>query len=376
MDESLAKIYGLAPRTGDRSSDTPRYNWLSLSYQSLSSKATGKPAGGLVTLDDVDNIAKQAIMEFNLSQMNPRVTPLNTRAPYKVKRLDRIDGDYYLVPVGADNKISALINVSATGEFDGVSVWPLNTQTAGGGSGAGTPGTAERQAAGTTRLNYAGLGQNDHYIAPFEQHPRYAELTADRRSSLVGKKIRLPGDGPSLTITSVVRDETTPYVWRPGPESFSPSRPLLNLRITVEERNSPVRYYLPVDDYCLPTDESGDILLPSANYLEIVADCIKQAAGDMVDEVLALVNRRGTTIMVMYKSNQTEPLEVEEEAMRAIICQCLTSHTFPGLVDFRFKAFATNDFLTRQRGGGEPFPLMGCPHSGGGDPGYQIGSCS
>jgi hypothetical protein len=368
-DDSLAIINRLAPRTGDRSADSPMYNWLALSLQSFSAKSTESS----VSPEEAVNRAKRAIEEFNLSQLNPRVTPRNTLEPYKVKRLDRIDGDYYLVPVGERNKTSGLINISVTGEFDGATVWPLNAPGRDGVSGAGTK---ERQAAGTTGFNNANAGPNDHYIAPFEQHPRFKELTAGRQSSLIGRTIRLPDGGEPLTITGVVRDETIPYVWRPGPESFSASRPLLNLKITVEGRRAPIRYYVPVDNYCLPTDDTGNILLPSANYLEIVANCIKQHAGGMVDEVLALVNRRGTTVMVMYKSNQTMPIEDELEEMRKIVCQCLTTHASPGLVDFRIKAFATNDFLTRHRGGGEPFPLGSCPESGGGDPGFQIGGCS
>jgi hypothetical protein len=370
-DDSLAKISRLAPRTGDRSADSPMYNWLALSARSISaSSRDSRP----VTPDEAVERARRVIEEFNLSQFNPRIMPRNTLPPYKAKRSDRIDGDYYLVPVGAENRISALINISVMGEFDGVTIWPLNTQRDGG-----VPGDKpkEGQAAGTTRLQSADV-VNDHYIAPFELHPRFGELTAGRRSSLVGRTIRLPdGDSP-LKITSVEQDQTTPYVWRPCPESFSPTRPLLNLKITVEGRANPIQYSLPVDNYCLPSDDEGNILLPSANYLEIVADCIKQSAGAMVDEVLAVVNRRGTTVLIMYKSNQTvTPIEDEMELMRQIICQCLTAHTWPGLVDFRIQAFATNDFLTRHRGGGEPFGLGCRPASGGGgDPGYQIGNCS
>ncbi|HEY6403470.1 MAG TPA: hypothetical protein VI479_18750, partial [Blastocatellia bacterium] len=178
-------------------------------------------------------------------------------------------------------------------------------------------------------------------------------------------------------ITSVEQDQTTPYVWRPVPESFSPSRPLLNLKITVEGRANPIQYSIPVDNYCLPSDDEGNILLPSANYLEIVADCIKQSAGAMVDEVLAVVNRRGTTVLVMYKSNQTMGIDAEFEEMRQIICKCLNNHRWDGLEDFRIQAFATNHFLTKHRGGGEPFGLGCRPASGGGgDPAYRIDNCS
>src|SRR5262249_50823618 len=154
-----------------------------------------------------------------------------------------------------------------------------------------------------------------------------------------GRKIRLTAGGPLLTITSVVRDEATPYVWRPGPNSFSASRPLHNLRVSVQEREAPISLYVPVDDYCLP-DDNGAITLPSANYLEMVADCIKQKAGSMVGEVLVLISRSGTTAMVMYKSNQIKTIDQEREAMRMIICKCLQDHPYTGLTYFRFKAYA------------------------------------
>jgi hypothetical protein len=143
----------------------------------------------------------------------------------------------------------------------------------------------------------------------------------------------------------------------------------------VQERNTPISLYVPVDDYCLPDGGGGSILLPSANYLEMVADCIKQSAGSMVDEVLVLVSRSGATAMVMYKSNQTKSITAETDDMRKIICKCLQDHPYPGLTSFRFKAFATNAFLTRLRGGGEDDPIIVAPRSGGGGNGFQIGTC-
>jgi hypothetical protein len=293
--------------------------------------------------------------------------------------LDRIDGDYYLVPVGVDNKISALINISAAGEFDGATILPINIPRERDES---TDKSKERRPAEIkqdkdTREFYKAIAEpNDHYIAPFDQHPQFRELTAGRDSSLSGRKIRLTDGGALLTIASVIRDETTPYVWRPGPNSFSASRPFNNLKITVQERNAPFSLYVPVDDYCLPDDGAGAILLPSANYLENVADCIKQNAGSMVDEVLVLISRSGTTAMVMYKSNRTVSIQDETEEMRKIICECLQDHRYPGLEYFRFKAFATNSFLTRLRGGGDDDPIIAEPQSGGGGNGFQIGNCS
>jgi hypothetical protein len=130
-----------------------------------------------------------------------------------------------------------------------------------------------------------------------------------------------------------------------------------------------------VDDYCLPVDGSGAILLPSANYLEMVADCIRQKAGGLVDEVLVLISRSGTTAMIMYKSNQTMPIGQELVEMKKNICECLNAHPFAGLAYYRIKAFATNDFLTRRRGGGEDGPLETVPGPGGGDDGIPIKPC-
>jgi hypothetical protein len=373
-DNYLAQINCLASRTRGKSLTSAICNWLVRLFRAICSVFTK----GQITPNEAVDRAKRAIEEFNLSQLNLRVSPRNTLPPYKVKRLDRIDGDYFLVPVGVENKISALINISAAGEFDGATVWPINIprecdETTGKPEESYTAEIKQDKEVGEFYKAFA--EPNDHYIAPFDQHPKYRELTAGRDSSLSGRKIRLTDGGPLLTITSVIRDEATPYVWRPGPNSFSASRPFHNLKLSVQERNTTIRLYLPVDDYCLPVDGSGAILLPSANYLEMVADCIKQKAGGMVDEVLALVSRSGTTAMVMYKSNQTMSIQDETEEMRKIICKCLQDHRYPGLEYFRFKAFATNSFLTRLRGGGEDGPIITEPESGGGGNGFQIGTC-
>jgi hypothetical protein len=372
-DNYLAQINCLASRSRGKSVRSAICNWLARLFRAFCSLFTK----GRITPNDAVDRAKRAIEEFNLSRLNPRVSPRNTLPPYKVKRLDRIDGDYYLVPVGVENKISALINISAAGEFDGATVWPINIPRE---CDEITDKPKERHAEEIkqdrdAREFYKAIAEpNDHYIAPFDQHPKFGELTAGRDSSLSGRKIRLPGGLP-LTITSVIRDETTPYVWRPGPESFSASRPFHNLKITVQERDTPIRFYLPVDDYCLPTDDNGDILLPSANYLELAADCIKQKAGSMVDEVLALISRSGTTAMVMYKSNQTMPIDQELAQMKKNVCECLNAHPSAGLSYYRIKAFATNAFLTRLRGGGEEGPLISEPPSGGGGNGIPINPC-
>src|SRR5262245_15311657 len=373
-DKSLAQTSSVASRPLEESEIFTGCNWLARFFPAFFHKF--KEAE--ITPTDAVERAKRAIEEFNLSRINPRVTPRNVLPPYKVKRLDRIDGDYYLVPVGVENKISALINISFTGDFDGATVWPLNIPRENNGTTGKPrdPNNAEiKSDPATIRFYNTSVEPNDHYIAPFDQHPQFRALTAGRESILSGRKIRLTDRGPLLTITSVVRDQATPYVWRPGPDSFSASRPFNNLKITVKERNTPISLYVPIDDYCLPDDGFGNILQPSDNYLEMVADCIKQSAGSMVDEVLVLVSRSGTTAMVMYKSNQTKSKEDETEDMRNIICKCLQDHPYPGLTHFRFKAYATNEFLTRLRGGGEDGPIITEPESGGGGNGFQIGTC-
>jgi len=374
-DNYLAQINCSASRTCEKSLMSEICDWSAHLLRAF----CGIFTEGQITPNDAVDRAKRAIEEFNLSQLNPRVSPRNALPPYKVKRLDRVDGDYYLVPVGVENKISALINISSEGEFDGATVWPINIPRECDVT-TGKPKeryTEEIKQGHETGEFYKAIAEpNDHYIAPFDQHPKFRELTAGRDSILSGRKIRLTDDGPLLTITSVIRDQATPYIWRPGPNSFSASRPFNNLKITVQERNMPISLYVPVDDYCLPDDGSGNILQPSANYLEMVADCIKQSAGSMVDEVLVLVSRSGTTAMVMYKSNQTKSKEDETEDMRKIICKCLQDHRYPGLTSFRFKAFATNAFLTRLRGGGEDDPIIAEPQAGGGGNGFEISTCS
>src|SRR5262245_801845 len=374
-DKSLAQTSSVASRPLDEAKIFAGCNWLARLLPAFFHTFKEDQ----ITPTDAVERAKRAIEEFNLSQINPRVTPRNALPPYKVKRLDRIDGDYYLVPVGVENKISALINISFTGDFDGATVWPLNIPRENNGTTGKPqePNNAEiKPDPATIRFYNSSLEPNDHYIAPFDEHPQFRALTSGQESILSGRKIRLTDRGPLLTITSVVRDQATPYVWRPGPDSFSASRPFNNLKITVKERNTPISLHVPIDDYCLPDDGSGNILLPSANYLEMVADCIKQSAGSMVDEVLVLVSRSGTTAMVMYKSNQTKSKEDEIEDMRKIICKCLQDHRYPGLTSFRFKAFTTNAFLTRLRGGGEDDPIIAEPQAGGGGNGFEISTCS
>jgi hypothetical protein len=355
VETSIAQINRSTSRVREKSAISDICDWFAGLFRAFCSMFTASEISTTVAI----NRAKDAIAEFNLAQINPRASAQNTLQPLKVKRLDRIDGDYYLVPVGEGNKISALVNVSVRGEFHGATVLPLNVPT------TDKQGDPKDQ---VTREFHRAIAQpNDHYIAPFDEHPEFRALTDARDSSLIGRKIRLPGEDSALTIIGVFRDETTPYVWRPNHKSFSATRPFHNLKITVQEREAPIPFYMPVDDYCLPTDEkTGDILLPSANYLEMMADCIKQKAGNLIGEVLVQINRRGNTAMIMYKSNQTMPIKDELEKMKKNICECLNAHPFAGLGYYRIKAFATNAFLTSLRGGGDDGPLESAPASGGG----------
>jgi hypothetical protein len=280
--------------------------------------------------------AASALNKFNLSQHNVSVTRQNIREPVKVKRLDRIDGDYYLVPVGEENnKISAFINISITGEFNEATVWP-----------------------------------NGHYIAPLDKHPEFESLTSRKGNSpLYGRKIRLTAGRPPQEITSVSLDGNTPFVWRPCPESFSSFRPFYNLKLTVEGRDTPISLYLPVDDHCLPDDpdDPGVISLPSANYLELLTDCIKQDAGNITQAVLVMINQFGNKALVKYQSSETDKNKIDAKLgeMKDIICQCLQDHPSAGLTQFHIKAYRTDSFL--KSGGGDGVPLGTLPKPGGGD---------
>ena len=294
-----------------------------------------------ITRADAMVRARRAIEDFNLSKLNQNVSPGTVHSPVRVKRLDRIDGDYYLVPVGEGNRISALISISTAGEFNEATVWP-----------------------------------NGHYIASFEQHPDFVRLTSGPDSSLGGRQIQLTADGPRLTIRSVTRNEKAPYVWRPSHESFSPFRPFHNLIVTVQGRNEPLSLFLPVDDYCLSDDNrTGVISLPTANYLELLTDCIKQEATKnkiSSGDVLVLMNRRGNTVLVMYQSKPPNNVQAELNTMEDIVCGCLNAHPRAGLTHFRIKAFETNAFLTKWRGSGDHAPLSSAPPSGGGENGIPI----
>lgn len=376
-DNYLSRIHCLATRDRRKSATSAFCDWIARAFRTFCNIFPKRR----ITPNAAVDRAKRAIEDFNLSRLNPGLTPQNAFPPnksYKVKRLDHIDGDYYLVPVGVENKISALINISITGEFDGATVWPINTPR----EFEVTNVRPDEHYVAQIKQDqdivkfYGDIARrNEHYIAPFDEHPDFKNLTSGEKSSLSGRTIRLTEDGPPLTIKSVSRDDNTPYVWRPVPESFSASRPFHNLKLTVQGHGTPISLYLPVDNCCLPVDSAGVIVLPPANYVETLAECIKERAGTKVDEVLVGINRNGDTAQVMYKSNQTMPIEDEKKEMKKIICECLQDHRYAGLKYFRFKAFATNTFLTRLRGGGEDDPIITEPPSGGGGNGLQIGDC-
>ena len=287
--------------------------------------------------------AKEAISNFNLARTNPSVSSGEIQKPIKVKRLDRIDGYYYLVPVGDGDRISALINLSVTGEFNEATVCPT-----------------------------------DHYIVPFEKHPELKRLTSED-SPLKGRKIRLTAGGPLLTIKSVRQDQEAPYVWRPSDESLSSLRPFHNLKVTLEGCTEPHHLYLPVDNYCLSYDSrDGAISLPSSNYLDLLTCCIRERS--KIGEVLVEMNQRGDAVTVQYqtqtgaatketKKELTKDLEMDLEnelgVMKQVVCQCLRTHSRAGLKYFRIKAFGKNGFL--KHGAGDDAPASSSPHSGGGD---------
>jgi len=376
-DDVLSRIHCLASRNCGESAVSAICNWIARVCRAFCRLFPKRQ----ITADDAVDRDKRAIEDFKLSQINERVTPEKTFKPVKVKRLDRIDGDYYLVHVGVEkeNKVSALINISITGEFDGAAVWPINTPRKFDKPCDRSKDQYTEPVEQDPEIDefYEAIARpNEHYTAPFERHPNFGDLTSDQKNSLIGRKIQPTDGGDPLTITNVRRDETTPYVWRPGPESFSPFRPFHNLKLTVQGAAAPISFYLPVDDYCLPGVENDEpIPLPSANYLEILTDCIKQKAGSMVDQVLVKISRSGTTAMVMYKSNQTMSIDQELERMKKNVCECLNAHPSAGLSYYRIKAFATDAFLTALSGGGEDGPLETVPHSGGGDNGIPIQPC-
>ncbi|HKX29255.1 MAG TPA: hypothetical protein VJ302_16280 [Blastocatellia bacterium] len=339
MDPILDRIYSYAA-SKSRALSHPTPDPESQELRVTARHCPGEPE---ITPDEAVILAGRAIEEFDLSRLNRNVTPQQLMTPVKIKRLDRLDGGYYLVPAGVKDQVSGMIRISTTGKFNEATVWPRG-----------------------------------HYTVPFEQRPEFKDLIYRPGGGLRGRKIRLTECGPALTITDVSRDQQTPYVWRPGPESFSAFRPFHNLRLTVEGLGSPISLFLPVDDYCLSEeDESGAVSLPSANYLQMLADCIKEKAGNTIGEVLALVNNRGNTLLVIYRSNRTKAtVKAELETMTQIICECLKAHPRAGLTQFRIRAHDTNDFLTQRRGGGESVPLGTAPPSGGGGGGIPIGSCS
>jgi hypothetical protein len=301
-----------------------------------------------ISAEDAKGRASSAIGEYKLRQWNDGINDKMVLSPIKVKRLDRTDGDYYLVPVGTGVQISALINISATGEFSEATVWP-----------------------------------SGHFIAPFENHPNFSRLIGPE-SLLIGKKLRL-GSGDSLfKITTVSRDTKDPYVWRPCYESFSSFRPFHHLKVNLVSVDSvaskTISIYLPVDNYCLNEveDSNGEIQMPSPNYLEILTDCIKKRLkkilGKDINEdiaVLTMINRRGDTLLVEYQTNQkrndTKKIIKELERVKDEVCQCLNENPGPkSLAKFRIKAFRNANFLTRKRGGTDDDPLPATPKSGGG----------
>ncbi|MDX2030713.1 MAG: hypothetical protein SF339_08590 [Blastocatellia bacterium] len=297
---------------------------------------------------DPNMVACSAIKDYDLKNRNTMVTEERVLQPIKVKRLDQSDGDYFMVPVGIENRIFALINISETGEFSEATVCPEN-----------------------------------HFIAPFHNRKEFQTLeSSGDKNPLIGKKIRLGSNGNSPTIRRVALDRDHPYVWRPCYESFSSLRPFLNLKLTLNgDRNA--QLYIPIDNLCLGniTDKtSGEIILPSPNYLELLEKCIKTTAENHnprvdIGKVLANLSRSGRTVLVKYRTRMSSPgsgLDQELEQMKEIICQCLKElPQRTALEKFRIKAFKNDYFMTQKRGSGDDEPLASSPPSGGGD-GFDI----
>jgi hypothetical protein len=308
--------------------------------------ASREPSQNPISPEDAEERARTAINEYKLQLWNDGITGSHVLSPIKVKRLDRIDGDYYLVPVGIGDHISTLINISVTGEFSEATVWP--------------PG---------------------HFITSFESHPSFGNLTGDK-SILRGKKLRLRSDDSLFEIATVTRDANFPYVWRPCYESFSSFKPFHHLKVH-STKGEITSVYLPVDNYCLSEiidPDTGELIvpLPSPNYLELLAACIKQRLKN-IGEVLTRMNRRGTTLLVEYQTLKKRDDHIIEElkSMERAICQCLLDRPLPkSLINFRIKAFKTSDFLRRKSGGGGDDPLPAVPRSGGGgNDGIEIAKC-
>ena len=292
-----------------------------------------------ITEEEAMDRAKSAIGEFNLSALNQRVFARAVSAPVVVTRLDRIDSDYYLVPVGEENQISALINISTEGKFNEAAVWP--------------PG---------------------YHIVPFTSHPEFDLLTGPD-SPLAGRRIRLSPKQPLLTIISVTRHPTVPYVWRPCRQSFSSFKPFHNLVLTLEGGEKKT-FSLPIDDHCLEREKKGIFRQPPPEYLEQLRACIKAAATN-IGEVKVDVNRYGDTARVRYESKGAQGIESELNHMERIICRCLRRYPREGLTHFRIKCFETDGFMRKDHGGGEDTPLGTRPASGGGPgQGTPISSCS
>src|SRR6266511_1650564 len=91
-EKSLAQTSSVASRPLEEAEIFAGCNWLARLYPAFFHTFKEDQ----ITPTDAVERAKRAIEEFNLSRLNPRVTPRNALPPYKVKRLDRIDGDYYL----------------------------------------------------------------------------------------------------------------------------------------------------------------------------------------------------------------------------------------------------------------------------------------
>jgi hypothetical protein len=303
-------------------------------------------SGDDVSIGQVVENARTAVTKFKLNEKNEDVHPQKHDRPIPVQRLDRIDGDYYLVPFYVGSKIGALVSISRSGAINGAAVWPKGQEIPSFGS---KPETLQR-------------------------------FVEEERRKLFGKKIRL-SNGLAPLIKDVSLDAGQPIVWRRGPESSTPFRPSFNLRLHVEGRKEPVIFLQPVYDNCRPVDEEGALSLPPESFLQEMAEHIEARMRELGQETGGVVvesNRRGTAVMVKYQSKMNDAgpaFEREVEAVRTISCAYLREHSRIGLDRFRIMPFEKDREGFKVSGAGDP--IRTTPPSGGGslDSCFHLSTC-
>jgi hypothetical protein len=299
-------------------------------------------------------LARDFIKQLKLSPWGKNGTAPATgdiSDPVRVKRLDRIDGDYYLVPVKIDKRISVLINMSVTGVFQETTFWPKGN---------------------FDLLQGQGLIDQKMYI---------------------GKSVRVSEQEPLLQITSLrynPQEPRAPFAWRPCYESYSSFKPFHNFLAKLSDGRE-IPFFIPVDDL-RPRFTTPD-------WKHVVEECIRAKANKpelklKIGDLRISLNRRGSKVLVMYQSDfkksdftlHADLLTLESSSkpgdkelynmIKYVICPCLQAHPRTRLTHFRVKVFSGNAFLTSKRGGGEDEPLSALPPPGGGSGNnIEIGTC-